>query len=115
MPLLIFQVSGLWQYRHRNWQPVVHATTRTPGPSTVEPVVNECRKPMSPVSRAFLTADSVTAPLWFTRSSNGLLPSSGLAVSGCSALMFFTLRGKSHGRPAREDSRKMRCHDHVVC
>ena len=33
-------------------QPVVHATTRTPGPSTVEPVVNEWRNPMSPVASA---------------------------------------------------------------
>ena len=39
MPLLIVQVSGLWQYWQRHMQPVVHATTRTPGPSTVEPVV----------------------------------------------------------------------------
>ena len=39
-------------------QPVVHATTRTPGPSTVEPVVNECRNPMSPVARAVRTSDS---------------------------------------------------------
>ena len=28
--------------------PAVHATTRTPGPSTVDPVVKEWRKPMSP-------------------------------------------------------------------
>ena len=33
-------------------QPAVQATTRTPGPSTAEPVVNECRKPMSPVASA---------------------------------------------------------------
>ena len=33
-------------------QPVVQATTRTPGPSTVEPVVKECRNPMSPVASA---------------------------------------------------------------
>ena len=32
--------------------PAVHATTRTPGPSTVDPVVNECRNPMSPVASA---------------------------------------------------------------
>ncbi len=47
MPLRMVQVSGLWQYRQRHMQPVVQATTRTPGPSTAEPVVNECRKPMS--------------------------------------------------------------------
>ncbi len=33
-------------------QPVVQATTRTPGPSTAEPVVKECRKPMSPEASA---------------------------------------------------------------
>ena len=37
--LLMVQVSGLWQYWHRHMQPVVHATTRTPGPSTAEPVL----------------------------------------------------------------------------
>ena len=41
-------------------QPLVQATTRTPGPSTVEPVVNECRKPMSPVASAVRTSDSGT-------------------------------------------------------
>ena len=55
------QVSGLWQYRHRHMQPAVHATTRTPGPSTVEPVVNECRKPMSPVASAVRTSVSGTS------------------------------------------------------
>ena len=32
MPLVSVQVSGLWQYRQRHMQPVVQATTRTPGP-----------------------------------------------------------------------------------
>ena len=32
MPLVIVQVSGLWQYWQRHMQPAVHATTRTPGP-----------------------------------------------------------------------------------
>src|SRR5262244_2798332 len=59
-------------------------TTRTPGPSTVEPVVNECRNPISPVSRAFLTRDSGTSRLWSRRSSKGLLPSSG-ALDRCGA------------------------------
>ena len=36
----------------------VQATTRTPGPSTAEPVVNEWRKPTSPLSIDFLTNDS---------------------------------------------------------
>src|SRR6267142_6296493 len=81
MPLLIFQVSGLWQYRHRNWQPVVHATTRTPGPSTVEPVVNECRKPMSPVANALRTSDSGTPRPRCTRSSKGLFACSSASFS----------------------------------
>ena len=53
----MFHVSGLWQYRQRNWHPAIQATNRTPGPSTVEPVVNECRNPMSPVSSAVFTTD----------------------------------------------------------
>jgi hypothetical protein len=52
--------------------PDVHATTRTPGPSTVAPVVNECRKPISPVASADRTSDSGTPAARFTRSSNGL-------------------------------------------
>src|SRR5262245_36965414 len=56
-------------------QPVVQATTRTPGPSTVEPVVNECRKPMSPLSSALWTSVSGTSFARFTRSSNGLFAS----------------------------------------
>ena len=35
-------------------QPLVQATMRTPGPSTVDPVVNECRKPRSPDASASL-------------------------------------------------------------
>src|SRR5688572_26785848 len=58
-------------------QPVVHATTRTPGPSTVEPVVNECRKPMSPLSSALCTSVSGSSFERFTRISNGLFASSG--------------------------------------
>ena len=42
-------------------QPVVHATTRTPGPSTADPVVNECRNPMSPVASAVRTSVSGTS------------------------------------------------------
>ena len=57
-------------------QPVVHATTRTPGPSTAEPVVNECTKPMSPSASAVRTSDSGTpSPRW-TRSSKGLFATS---------------------------------------
>src|SRR4030095_15931597 len=53
-------------------QPVVHATTRTPGPSTVEPVVNEWRNPMSPEASASFTVCSGTSSPRSTRSSNGL-------------------------------------------
>ena len=58
--------------------PAVHATTRTPGPSTVDPVVNECRNPMSPVASAVRTSDSGTFLPWSTRSSNGLFASSAV-------------------------------------
>src|SRR5215204_4688896 len=60
-------------------QPVVHATTRTPGPSTAEPVVNECRNPMSPVASAARTSVSGTPLPRLTRSSNGLLAASGVS------------------------------------
>src|SRR6185503_149619 len=53
-------------------QPVVQATTRTPGPSTVEPVVNEWRNPMSPEASASFTVCSGTSSPRSTRSSNGL-------------------------------------------
>src|SRR5262245_35662313 len=56
-------------------QPVVQATTRTPGPSTVEPVVKECRKPMCPAARAERTSDSGTSLPRSTRSSYGLFAS----------------------------------------
>ena len=69
IPLLIVQVSGLWQYKHRIMQPVVHATTLTPGPSSVEPVVKECRKPMSPVASAARTVVSGTSFPRLTRNS----------------------------------------------
>src|SRR5262249_1195178 len=59
-------------------QPEVHATTRTPGPSTVAPVVNEGRKPMSPVASADRTSASDTFLPRSTRSSNGLFASSGV-------------------------------------
>src|SRR4051812_43376290 len=77
MPLVIVQVSGLWQYWQRHMQPAVHATTRTPGPSTVAPVVNECRNPTSPLASAARTSGSGTPFPMSTRSSNGLFASSG--------------------------------------
>src|SRR3954470_9994745 len=79
-PLVIVHVSGLWQYRHRHMQPVVQATTRTPGPSTADPVVNECRNPMSPEARALRTVDSGTFRPRSTRSSNGSFAVSGVSV-----------------------------------
>src|SRR5262245_56535530 len=95
MPLVSVQVSGLWQYWHRQLHPAVQATTRIPGPSTAEPVVNECRKPTSPDSIDFLMNDSFAPALWFTRSSNGLLASSGSGDGGASVLMASTPRGTS--------------------
>src|SRR3954452_21381548 len=59
-------------------QPVVQATTRTPGPSTAEPVVKEWRNPMSPVASAVRTSDSPTSAPRLTRSSYGLLAASGV-------------------------------------
>src|SRR4051812_18235905 len=61
-------------------QPVVHATTRTPGPSTADPVVNECRNPMSPEARALRTVDSGTFRPRSTRSSKGSFAVSGVSV-----------------------------------
>ena len=61
-------------------QPVVQATTRTPGPSTVDPVVNEWRKPMSPVASAVRTSDSGTSLPRSTRSSYGLFAASGVGL-----------------------------------
>src|SRR3954471_7861510 len=59
-------------------QPAVQATTRTPGPSTVDPVVNEWRKPMSPVRSAVRTSDSGTSLPRLTRSSYGLFAASDI-------------------------------------
>src|SRR3954471_10314730 len=56
-------------------QPEVQATTRTPGPSTADPVVNEWRNPMSPVASAVRTSVSGMPAPRFTRSSNGLFAS----------------------------------------
>src|SRR5687767_7794773 len=58
-------------------QPVVHATTRMPGPSTVAPVVYECRNPMSPLASAARMSASGTSRPRSTRSSNGLSACSG--------------------------------------
>jgi hypothetical protein len=55
--------------------PAVDATTRTPGPSTVDPVVNEWRNPMSPVASAVRTSVSGICAPSFTRISNGLAAS----------------------------------------
>src|SRR5215204_4825736 len=67
--------------------PDVHATTRTPGPSTVAPVVKECTNPMSPVTRAIRTSGSDTSRPRWTRSSNGLFAAIGLStrMSGMAA------------------------------
>src|SRR4051812_26240105 len=60
--------------------PDVHPTTRTPGPSTVAPVVNECRNPTSPLATAARSSASETRGARLTRSSNGLVASSGGCV-----------------------------------
>ncbi len=69
IPLVIVQVSGLWQYWQRHMHPDVHTTTRTPGPSTADPVVKEWRNPMSPVASAVRTSVSGTLAPRLTRSS----------------------------------------------
>src|SRR5688572_3193782 len=81
IPFDSVQVSGLWQYWQRNMHAVVHATSRMPGPSTAEPVVNECRKPMSPLLSAERTSMSPTSSPRWTRISNGLFASSGVAAA----------------------------------
>src|SRR5262245_4122780 len=66
-------------------QPAVQPTRRTPGPSTVEPVVKECRKPRSPVASAARTSASGAWRPRSVRSSNGLRAASGVdagVVSG---------------------------------
>src|SRR5262245_44338139 len=69
-------------------QPAVQATTRTPGPSTAEPVVKEWRNPMSPVASAVRTSASATSLPRSTRSSNGLFAASGVdPVAGAPSAM----------------------------
>src|SRR5262245_45638826 len=121
-PFVILQVSGLWQYKQRNWQPVVQATTRIPGPSTADPVVNECKNPMSPVASAVRTSDSGTPLPRSTRSSYGLLATSGVAAAvSCSGILrrsvegsgdhvHLLLAGQTHevDRVARDANRQVR-------
>src|SRR5215831_5460032 len=64
-------------------QPVVQATTRTPGPSTADPVVNECRKPISPFANAVRTSVSGMSFARLTRISNGLVASSATGSAVC--------------------------------
>src|SRR5574339_1219624 len=68
-------------------QPVVQATTRTPGPSTVEPVVNEWRNPMSPVASAVWTSAWDTLVPRLTRSSYGLAASSAVGPASIPSSM----------------------------
>src|SRR4030095_9981679 len=65
-------------------QPAVHATRRTPGPSTVDPVVKEWRNPTSPLARAARTAASGTSLPRPTRSSYGLSAASDFPPPGSS-------------------------------
>src|SRR5215471_16425765 len=76
IPFLIVQVSGLWQNLQRNMHSAIHATRRMPGPSTAEPVVKECMKPMSPLVSAAWISFSGTSLALSTLSSNGLFASS---------------------------------------
>src|SRR5215203_7562063 len=57
-----------------------------PGPSTAEPVVNEWRKPMSPVASAVRTSVSGTPLPRSTRSSYGLFASRA-GAAGCTSGM----------------------------
>src|SRR6516225_1338236 len=57
--------------------PVVQPTTRMPGPSTADPVVKECRNPISPCARAVRTSVSGTSLPRSTRRSKGLFASNG--------------------------------------
>src|SRR4026208_1368224 len=61
-------------------QPVVHATTRTPGPSTADPVVKECRNPISPDASALRTSESGTFRPRSTHSSYGLFAASAVCT-----------------------------------
>src|SRR6188508_1543957 len=74
-------------------QPVVHATTRTPGPSTADPVVKECRNPISPDASALRTSESGTFRPRSTRSSYGLFAASGVCT---------TVSSSDTGRPSVE-------------
>src|SRR6185503_18736728 len=57
-------------------------TARRPRDDThAESVVNECKKPMSPLSSAVCTSVSGNSFERFTRISNGLFASSGLALA----------------------------------
>src|ERR1700751_5330423 len=100
MPLRIVQVSGLWQYWQRHMQPVVQPTTRSPGPSTADPVVKECMNPMSPAASAVRTSVSGTSVPRSTRRSNGLLASSGV---GCLALSAMALSSQSSSMESAVD------------
>src|SRR5687767_10821219 len=74
-------------------QPAVQATTRTPGPSTVAPVVKECRNPTSPLATAARRSGSATCALRFRRSSNGLLASSGASGAVTSGMTASSVKG----------------------
>src|SRR5262245_44465000 len=102
-------------------QPAVHATTRTPGPSTADPVVNECRNPISPLASEARTVVSVMSFPRSTRSSNGLFASSDGAGSALIAIalraveravdhVHLLLAGQAHEvhRVARHTNRQAR-------
>src|SRR6476469_8821478 len=78
--------------------PVSHATTRMPGPSTADPVVNEWRNPMSPEASAPRTSVSGTFRPRSTRSSNGLFAVRGVpaAASGSDTRFGSVERPRDH-------------------
>ena len=89
MPLSFSTCRGCDSKDHGTGSPSVHATTRTPGPSTAEPVVNEWRNP----SRRFRWANGVGLTDFLARETRR---SYGLASNGTSAPL---LRDHMHQMP----------------
>src|SRR5262245_9205457 len=91
-------------------QPAVHATTRTPGPSTVEPVVKECRNPMSPLASAARTSASERFLLRPTRSSKGSFAS----IEGSGTDVFSSMMGSAVESPVDDVHLLLACQAHEV-
>src|ERR1700747_685520 len=67
--------------------PVVQPTTRMPGPSTADPVVNECKNPISPRASAVRTSVSGTSLPRSPRRSKGLFASNGTCLVSLTSVM----------------------------